>query len=157
VLTDEEWNAELAGAIGLRRREPDAAIARLRRLARRSSSAARRSVGELHAAEALVVSGTILSETGRHREAASEFQKAARLHEARLRHSGHAAGSALAFAALELFQAGRSEAAARVAWRALRLFGDFPDPSTVHEELIRSLRSHLETKTRRGRPRKRAR
>jgi tetratricopeptide (TPR) repeat protein len=154
-LTDDEWNAEFKQAFALRRTEPDQAIARLRRLSRRSTLSERRFAGGSHAAQALGMSAAILSEVGRHREAASEFKKVAKLHESALRHSGYALGSSLASAALELFQCGKADAAERAAWRALRMLGEFPDPSEIHEELMRRLRSHLNKRS--GRPRRRRR
>ena len=155
-MTDEEWNVDVGRAFGLRKKQPDEAIAQLRRLSRRSLSSERKLAGSIHAAQALGLAATILSATGRHRAAAAEFRKAAALHEGRLRHHGYGLGSSLASAALELFRCGEDAAATRTAKRALRLFGEFPDPTPIHEELIRRLREHLNKAGPRRARRKRA-
>jgi hypothetical protein len=150
-VTDDEWNAEFKSAFALRNRDPKSAVARLRRLSRRAIKAERNGVGAWHAAQSLGMAASILSGVGQHREAAAVFRQVAKLHQGSFRHHGYGLGSALASAALELFKAGQERQAVPLAWESLRMFGQFPDPSSVHEEIIRSLRAHLNRVAPRGR------
>ncbi len=152
-MTDEEWTAEITKLFELRRREPAAVVARSKRLSRRAAQAERHAVGAAHIADSLALAAITLSEAGKHREAARLFRGAARVHERVLRRHGFSRGSALASAALELFKAGANEPAARIATEALRSFGQFPDPSSIHEEVLRRLRAHLQERATRRRRR----
>lgn len=149
-MTDDEWKEAVVETLASRRRDPDGTIAKLSSLSRQATASERKFAGTWHATQALGVAAVILSESGRHREAASIFKRVAKLHEAVLRQHGHGLGSALAAASLELFKAGQPEPATRLAWESLRHFGTFPDPSSVHEQVIRELRAHLNKKARRG-------
>ena len=145
-MTDEEWTEAVTVALRLRSSDPDAAISRLRALSRQASASGRKFAGRSQAAQALALAAQAVSESGRHTEAARVFKRAAKLHKEALRHHGYGLGSSLAAASLELFKARQPEPAMRLAWEALRLFGQFPDPSSVHEQLIHELRAHLNRK-----------
>jgi hypothetical protein len=150
-VTDDEWTKSVMAAFELRKTDPDTAVARLRTLSRQASSSGRKYAGVYHATQALGLAAAVLSQAGRHREAARAFQRVAKLHKGSLRQHGHSLGSSLAAASLELFEAGQPDPATRLAWEALRMFGQYPDPSSVHEKIIRRLRTHLNEKSKRGR------
>ena len=141
-MTRDEYLSELQEALALRGSNPKAAVASLRRLAKRLDAAVD-VVGPAEAAEPLGFAATILAQQGSHVAAANAFRAVAEMHLAPMRHHGFGRGSALASASLELFRANRPRAAAELAWEALALLGRFPDPSSIHQEVIRRLREHL--------------
>jgi hypothetical protein len=150
-MTHNEWTKELKTALALSRQEPARAIERLRKLARTAADSDRKVVNSWHMTQALGFAASILSECGHHREAASILRKVAKLHKEALLEHGHALVSSLESAALELFKAG---AAIHLAREAMSHFGNFPDPSTIHEDVVRRLRTHVQERASKRRGRK---
>ena len=128
-MTDDQWSVEFKSAFALRNTDPNGTVTRLRLLSRRAAKSERSAVGAWHAAQSLEMAATILSGAGRHREAAALFRQVAKQHRGLLRQHGYGMSSALASAALELFKAGQQKQAVPLAWEALRMFGQFPDPA----------------------------
>jgi N6-adenosine-specific RNA methylase IME4 len=153
-MTHNEWTKELKTALALSRQEPARAVERLRKLARTAADSDRKVVNSWHTTQALGFAASILSEGGHHRKAASILRKVAKLHKEALLEHGHALVSSLESAALELFKAGAADAAIHLAREAMSHFGNFPDPSTIHEDVVRRLRTHVQERASKRRVRK---
>ena len=138
--------------MALRHQSPARAVARLKQLSEQASAAERKFAGSAQAIDSLNIAASLLSEAGQHRRAAHLLRQVAWLHESSYRRHGYGLASALGGAALELFRSGSAKPSASLAEQALRHFGDFPDPSAIHEELVRRLRHYQQERA--GKPKR---
>ena len=141
----------MKAALGSAATQPEVAVTRLRKLAAKSRREARVSIGSWHIEQALGGAASTLTLRGQHVAAAKVYRALVRTHRGQFQHYGHALANAFAFAALELFAAGQSRRAAPLALEALRYFGQFPEASVTHEQLVRALREHPAKRPPRGR------
>ena|ERR1017187_8517706 len=151
-MKHREWSSEMQAALSIAIKQPEAAAARFRKLAAQSRREARTSIGSWHVEQVLGLAATSLASRGKHIAAASSYRTLARVHRGQFQYYGHALASSLASAALELFAAGQGRRAATLALEALRYFGQFPEASVAHEQLVKALRAHQAKRpSRRGR------
>ncbi len=109
-----------------------------------TQSAAKRVVGDWHIQQTLGFYADFLRSKGDITAAAELDTRIGDDAEAHITYWHVAAGTALAQAALDNFSVGNTDAAVKLAERAVSHFGGTADPSPIYEQLIAQLRSHAE-------------
>jgi hypothetical protein len=124
-----EANATLADG------KADEGVTLLDDLAEECRKSARSALSEWHEVQVRWLLGSALEQLGRHRDAAKEYGRIARIRRDAVQEASHGLSGAASAAALCEFRAGNRKAGVRLALEALRLHAEHPLPGNAAEAL----------------------